>query len=72
MVTMNSILEELKTHFDRVEDGLTIYEMCELTGIPRTTIHAKIRKWVMDGSIVVVKLRRSRIDGVVTTVTGYR
>jgi predicted transcriptional regulator len=74
-ITQNELLEAIRAAMETAPDGtegFTVGEIAEAIGRPHETARNVIKGMLKNGTAEVVKIRRTRMDGAPTTVSGYR
>ena len=73
-ITEAELLEEIRAALGDPgpDDAYTTMEIAGLLGVSQNTARERIRPLVMSGRMKPVRVRRTRMDGVVQTTTAYR
>jgi len=65
-------MDEARVGEARGADGVRVQELRELTGRSEATLTRQLRRLIAAGRVEYVPVKFTRIDGVQTTVAGYR
>lgn len=74
MITQDELLDAIRRAMGTPEygDGQTAPELASLLGVHQQKVREAIRKLLVDGSMETVSLRRIKMNGLYTTIVGYR
>ncbi len=73
-MTQDELLESLRAALGTPEygEGQTAPEIAAILGVHAAKARIAIRKMLTDGSMETVRLRRTKMNGLPTTIIGYR
>jgi transcription initiation factor IIE alpha subunit len=73
-ITQNELLEAVREAMraDDSTDGFTVLEMCDALGLNHRLVRKAVKRMLDSGTAEVVRVRRTRMDGISHTISGYR
>jgi transcription initiation factor IIE alpha subunit len=73
-VTENELLDAVREAMraDDSTDGFTVLEMCDALGLNYRLVRKAVKRMLDSGTAEVVRVRRTRMDGISHIISGYR
>lgn len=70
-ITEAELLDALTSASEAPADAMTAVELCAATGISNLLLKRALKRLASDGRLLSHRVKRTRIDGMVTSVPAY-